>query len=137
MTDAKFVVVLNKRYEAAQLLSAIGHVTVGLAGSASNGEDLSLVDYRDADGGVYRSISDWPFIVLRGGGGQIATCRQRLEQAGLPAIAYLDTMIVGGSEAQQKKTQETPTEQLEIMALATFGERSEIDPLTKRFSVWR
>lgn len=137
MTDAKFVVVLNKNFEAAQLLSAIGHVTAGMVGNYPSVSDMSFVAYEDKDGGEYAPVSDWPFIVLRGKGGQIATFRERLIELERPAVVYLDTMISGGSLAQQEKTKNTPADELEILALATFGERSEIDPLTKRFSVWQ
>ena len=133
----KFVVVLNKRLEASDLLSAIGHVTAGLVGQYGDLPAMSFVEYVDADGGTYAPVSDWPFIVLRGGGGQIATCRERLTEIGLPAVAYLNTMVSGGSEAQQALTRETAGADLEILALATFGPRGDIDPLTKRFSVWR
>ena len=134
--DRKFVVVLNKRYEAAELLSALGHVTVGVAGGDGDTDGLSLVTYVDADGTEYPRISDWPFIVLRGKGGQMATFHERLREEGLPAVAYLDTMRTGGSEAQQERTRQMATEQIELLAVATFGERERIDPLTKRFSVW-
>jgi hypothetical protein len=137
MTDAKFVVVLNKGYEASQLLSAIGHVTAGMVGNYPALSDMSFVTYEDKDGGEYAPVSDWPFIVLRGKAGQISTFRERLIEMNLPAVVYLDTMMTGGSAAQQAKTRETPGDQLEILALATFGERTDIDPLTKRFSVWQ
>lgn len=137
MTDAKFVTVLNKRFEANQLLSALGHVTAGLVGQHGDVAQMSFVTYQDADGGTYEPVSDWPFIVLRGKAGQIATFRTNLTELGLPAVVYLNTMISGGSEAQQAKTRQTPAAELEILALATFGERGEIDALTKRFSVWQ
>jgi hypothetical protein len=137
MSDAKFVVVLNKNYEAPQLLSAIGHVTAGMVGNYPTVDDMSFVAYEDKSGSKYAPVSDWPFIVLRGKAGQIAAFRERLLEQDLPAVAYLDTMITGGSQVQQEKTRETLPDQLEILALATFGARSEIDPLTKRFSVWQ
>src|SRR5947209_5843196 len=124
--DKKFVVVLNKRHEANELLSALGHVAVGVAGGRPNPDDLSLVTYIDADGVEYPDVSDWPFIVLRGGGGQMATFRNRLRDRGLPAVAYLSTMRTGGSEAQQELTARTRTEDLEVVAVATFGSREEI-----------
>ena len=134
--DNKFVVVLNKRHEASELLSALGHVAVGLGGSMPSDADPSLVTYVDADGTEYPNISDWPFIVLRGKGGQMAMFRDRLGELGLPAVAYLHTMRTGGSKAQQERTRQTAAEDIEVLAVATFGPRDQIDPLTKRFSVW-
>lgn len=136
MTNAKFVVVLNKRFEASELLSATGHVTAGLVGRYGDRNEMSFVEYEDAAGGSYEPVSDWPFIVLRGKAGQIATFRNALEPLGLPAVAYLSTMVSGGSAVQQARTRETDPADLEILALATFGERDQLDPLTKRFSLW-
>lgn len=134
----KFVIVLNKRQELPRLLSAIGHVAIGVAGGDHHSpSDLSLVTYMDADGQQYPSISDWSVVVLRGGSGQMKNLKSSLEAEGLPCVVYLDTMLTGGSEAQQAKTKETKGEDVEILALATFGEISQLDPLTKKFSVWQ
>jgi hypothetical protein len=132
----KFVIVLNKKQDISRLLSAIGHVAIGIAGSQSS-DELSLVTYVDADGGQYPSVSDWSVVVLRGGAGQLKNLRRDLEAEDLPCVAYLDTMLAGGSEAQQAKTRDRPGEDIEILALATFGEVTRLDPLTKKFSVWR
>ncbi len=137
MTPHKFVIVLNKRRELSEMLSGIGHVAFGLGGSYQPSSDLSLVTYIDADGTEYPSISDWSVVVLRGGSGQMKNLKSALETEGLPCTAYLDTMLSGGSEAQQEQTKQTAAEEIEFLALATFGEASRLDPLTKKFSVWR
>lgn len=136
-TPHKFVIVLNKRRELPEMLSGIGHVTAGLGGSYQPSDDLSLVTYVDADGTEYQSISDWSVVVLRGGSGQMKNLKSALESEGLPCVTYLDTMLAGGSQAQQDRTRETSAEDIECLVLATFGEVSLLDPLTKKFSVWR
>lgn len=136
--DRKFVVVLNKSYELTQLASGLGHVTAGLiASQADRLGDLSFVEYKSADGEVYPWISDWPFIILRGGGGQMATFRTALQSRNLPCVSYLDTMLSGGSQAQQEATAGKQTAELVPLAVATFGEKAVIDELTKKFSLWR
>jgi hypothetical protein len=138
MDEKRFVVVLNRAHELARLASGLGHVTAGLVASqASNLEDLSFVEYRSADGKTFPWVSDWPFIVLKGRGGQIATFRAALLERGLPCVTYLDTMLSGGSEAQQAATAARNDEDLTPLAVATFGERSVLDELTRKFSVWR
>jgi hypothetical protein len=136
-TPHKFVIVLNKRRELPEMISGIGHVALGLGGSYQPSEDLGLVTYSDADGTDYPSISDWSVVVLRGGSGQMKNLKSALEAEELPCVSYLDTMLSGGSEAQQERTRETAAEDIELLALATFGEVSRLDPLTKKFSVWR
>jgi hypothetical protein len=136
-TPHKLVIILNKRRELSEMLSGIGHVAIGLGGSYQPPEDLSLVTYVDADGTEYPSISDWSVVILRGGSGQMKNLKKDLEAESLPCVTYLDSMLSGGSQVQQERTRETSAEDIEILALATVGEVSQLDPLTKKFSVWR
>jgi hypothetical protein len=133
----KFVVVLNKSCTADQLLSALGHVSAGIGANSAERESMEFVVYRDADGAAYPNISAWPFIVLRGNGSGLKRFRADLIEAGLDYACYLDTMISGGSDAQVEATSGKTSEALEILALATFGDAEKIDPLTKRFSLWK
>jgi hypothetical protein len=136
--DKKFVVVLNKSYELPNLISGLGHVTAGLVASLSQELDtLSFVEYKSADSTVYPWISDWPFIILRGGGGQMETFRSNLAFRSMPCVTYLDTMLTGGSQAQQEATAERKSDQLVPLVVGTFGDRDVIDELTKKFSLWR
>ena len=143
MTDAapsvehKFVVVLNKNYELSRLTSGLGHVTTGLVASLhDNADRMNFMQYRSADGDAYDWISDWNFIVLRGKAGQLKTLRTSLRDAALPCVAYTDTMLDGGTDAQQAATRQRTSDELEVLALATFGERDIIDAFTKKFSLW-
>jgi hypothetical protein len=135
--DKKFVVVLNKSYQAEQLLSALGHVTAGLAGNTSQADAMSFVTYRDRDGAGYPNISAWPFIVLRGNGGGLKRLRTDLIEAGIEYSCYVDTMISGGSDLQQEATRMKSGDELQVLALATFGDSEKIDPFTRKFSLWK
>lgn len=136
-TQNKFVVVLNRSYDLARLTSGIGHVTAGLVGSLSDRVgDLRFLQYKAADGATFDWISDWPFVVLKGRGGQLKTLRSNLQTQGLPCVTYLDTMLEGGTAVEQAATAERTLDELEILALATFGEQEAIGAMTKRFSLW-
>jgi hypothetical protein len=140
MTDneRKFVVVLNRSFELPRLVSGLGHVTAGLVASlAGRIDELSFVTYKSLDGKEYPFVSDWPFIILRGGGGQMATFVNTLEFRGLPCVTYLDTMLYGGSAVQQSNTAEKKSADLVPLAVATFGEPAVINELTKKFSLWQ
>jgi hypothetical protein len=138
MMDQKFVVVLNRGFDLARLTSGIGHVTAGLVASQARSLDkLSFVEYKSSDNQSYPWISDWPFIMLKARGGQLKTFRDALVGLGLPCTVYLDTMLTGGSEAQQKATRARTSEELTYLAVATFGDRETIDELTKKFSLWQ
>jgi hypothetical protein len=136
--DNKFVVVLNRSYELPQLVSGLGHVTAGLVASLSKDlEELSFVTYETADGVAYPWISDWPFIILKARGGQLQTLRETLAFRDMPHSTYLETMLTGGSAHQQKITKEQNAAEIPLLALATFGDRTTLDELTKKFSLWR
>src|SRR4051794_25773453 len=96
----KFVVILNKSYQADQLLSALGHVSAGLSANSGDRPLMDFVTYKDAEGATYPNVSAWPFIVLRGNGGGLKRFRSDLIESGIEYSCYLDTMISGGSEAQ-------------------------------------
>ncbi len=133
----KFVVVLNKSHDVLQLLSALGHVSAGLAGNSGLASEMKFITYEDKSGQTYPNISEWSFVVLRGKGSHIRKLREALIANQMKYACYLDTMLSGGSDAQQAATKENLAEELEVLALSTFGDATILDPLTKRFSVSR
>jgi hypothetical protein len=138
MEDKKFVVALNRGYDLARLTSGLGHVTAGLVGSlASDVDALRFLEYESKDGDRFPWISDWPFIILKARGGQLKSLRQSLTERSLPCVCYLDTMLEGGTVVEQKATRERTLEEIDVLAVATFGDRVTIDELTKKFSLWR
>lgn len=134
--EKRVIIVLNKAYEVSQLVSALAHVSAGLGASLGR-QDMSLVDYEDAQGLVYPNVSDWSIIVLRGGSGQMRTYWDALTTFRFPQVAYTQTMFTGGSVAQQEATRSTATQEIELVAIATLGTRGQLDHLTKKFSLWR
>lgn len=132
----KFVAVLNKSADAQRLLNALGHITAGLAGNTAQFDEMGFISYFDAEGNEYPNISRNPFIILKGNGSKIKQFRQDLMADKIPYSCFLDTMTSGGSEFQVAATKEKRAEDLEILAIVTFGERAILDPLTKKFSVW-
>jgi hypothetical protein len=134
----KFVVVLNRSYELSRLTSGLGHVTAGLAASLSaDGEDLGFLTYESADGQEFPSISDYSFIVLKGRGGQMKTFHAALKERQLPCVTYLDTMLDGGTAVEMAATKQRTFEELEVLAVATFGDAELVNALTKKFSLWQ
>lgn len=134
----KFVVVLNKSYELSRLTSGMGHVTAGLVASMSEElESMGFLTYESRDGHVFPWISDHSFVVLRGRGGQLRTLRQELLQSQLPCVAYLDTMLEGGTAVEMAATKERTVDEIDILAVATFGDADAISRLTKKFSLWQ
>jgi hypothetical protein len=136
----KLVAVLNKNLSGGVALNALGHMAFGLAGlvaKSGDSESMNLLDYIDKDGGKHPSICYYPFIVLRGGAGQIAGLRKKAIEHGIYFTDFLDTMTIGTSEEQVAKTKETAESDLEYLGICMFGEKAQVEELTRKFSLWR
>lgn len=140
--DHKFVVVLRDQLEPGRALNVCGHLSLGLVAKAARDrpetlEEMAFVNYADADGGRHEPISALGLIVLRGKASWLTHLRSELEHTGLIWTDFVDTMIEGSSAEQLARTAATSAADLAHLGLAAFGPRSVLDPMTKRFSLWR
>jgi len=135
--DRRTIVVLNKRFEGGRLFSALGHVVLGLGADAVKHDDLWIQEYRDADGIAYPHISYHPVIILKAdNGNHLRRFRQELEELGLPFSSFVHTMFEGGTPVQLSTTEKTPSDELDYVAVATFGSSEALRPLTRKFRVY-
>jgi hypothetical protein len=135
--ENKIVAVLNKNIEIGRAMNALAHMSFGLGGSVQNKEDMRLQDYTDADGGKHPQISDLPFIVLRGGSGQISNLRKACVQNNIHFTDFTNTMIEGTYIQQHERTQKTKEEDLKFFGICLFGDWETVSKLTKKFSLWK
>ncbi len=133
----KFVIALNKSADPVRLMNAIAHCSIGLGGALGNPEEMGLIPYIDADGNEYPNISRNPYIVLKTSGGKLKTFRESLLEENVPYTTFTDTMIEGGWEQQIADTKSKPQDDITFWAVAAFGDRAILDPLTKKFSLYR
>jgi len=108
-----------------------------IARDLSSAEELGLITYVDSEGNEFPSISKHPFIVLTASGNKLKAFRDELIAANIPFTCFLDTMIEGGWDAQLATTKSKKFDELTVMAIAAYGEREALDPLTKKFSLYR
>lgn len=134
----KFVAVLNKKIPVNLLMNALGHMAAGLSTSYPNIPEMRFDSYIDKDGGNHKSISDNPFIILEAdNSNKIRTLRNALIEKGIHFVDFTSTMTVGTYLEQQQRTKETPELELEYYGLCLFGEISQVNELTRKFSLWR
>jgi len=134
----KFVVVLNKKIPVGNVMNAIGHMAAGLAASYPHLADMRFDNYVDKDGNAHANISDNPFIVLRAdNSSKLRTLRQALQEQNIHFVDFTSTMTEGTYAEQQERTRQTPEADLEYYGVCMFGEIDKLDPLTKKFSLWR
>lgn len=142
MTDTgtvKIVLAVNKRLEAGPALNAAAHAVLGLSinlGERPGGTELlHVIDYPTAkDSGFLASAL--PLIVLRATASHLARLRRDLLAVGLPAVAFHEAMTGGTYKDQLTRSAISDLDELELYAVATVGNAVEIDPLTRRCSLY-
>ena len=140
----KFVALLNRALPVPQQMNALGHMTAGLVSKARGepGDRMVFLDYRTADGTLAAAISKWPFIVLAAkNSDQIRRFkREALEHVVAGRILYNDflaSMLGGSAEEQLRRTAACLEGQTELLGAAAFGPASVLDPLTRRYSLFK
>jgi hypothetical protein len=136
MTHYKFTAVLNKKIETGKAMNALAHMTAGLVGSYEHLETMEMINYADKDGGVHRA-SKHPFIILSAkNSNKLRTLQEEAIERGVHFASFTDAMTVGTWEEQIAKSQETTEEDLEYYGVCVFGLRSDIEEITKKFSLF-
>lgn len=135
----KFVALVNKNLEPGVALNAVAHANVGLAALLADGrkDAMTLLEFKDADGQTHPNISALSLIVLRGTSGNIRTLRSEARAAGIPCVDFTSSMTGGSAEEQLERTLTTPEGELEYYCVVLFGKNEELNPLTKKFSLYK
>ena len=82
-------------------------------------------------------ISYYPFIVLAPrNGNQIRTLRQSAIEQGISYTDFAETVLGESADDQLSRTAATLEADLKYFALALFGSAEQLDPLTKKFSLF-
>jgi hypothetical protein len=138
-TTHKFVVVLNKKIPPAAALNACAHMTATLVAHADDEtkKHMSFVDYADADGNAH-PVSALSLVVLNAkNSSQLRTARLEAIRAGLSHVDFTETMTKDTFVEQMDRTQATREEDLDYWGLCVFGLKQAVDPITRKFSLWR
>jgi hypothetical protein len=98
---------------------------------------MSFVDYTDADGNAH-PVSALSLVVLSArNSSQLRTARLDAIRAGLPHVDFTETMTRDTFVEQMARTQATREEDLDYWGLGVFGPKQAVDPITRKFSLWR
>jgi hypothetical protein len=135
----KFAVVLNKKIPPAAALNACAHMTATLVARADDEtrRHMSFVDYTDADGNAH-PVSALSLVVLSArNSNQLRTARLEAIRAGLSHVDFTETMTQDTFVEQMARTQATREDELDYWGLGMFGPKQTVDPITRKFSLWR
>ncbi len=135
MTTKKFVAVLNKKIETGKVMNALAHMTVWLVSSHPE-IDMGVIDYTDKDS-TSHVASKHPYIILKAeNSNKIRTLRNALIEKWIPFASFTSAMTVWWWEAQVETSKSTPEAELEYYGICMLGEKSILDELTRKFSLW-
>lgn len=133
----KWVVVCNRKVPLPRLFNAIGHLALGMKSRCNDDAARQFHNYDGADGELYSTISNWPFIVLQANNGnQLRTLRAAANAARVECQAFVDSMIGQSAEDQLQKTKQTNDEDVEYFAVLVFGKSDVVHAMTKKFSLF-
>lgn len=138
-TTRKFAVVLNRKIEPGTALNACAHMTATLVARADSQtrKHMSFVDYLDADGNVH-PVSALSLVILSAkNSSQVRTARLEAIKSGLPYADFIQSMTEDTFVEQMDRTRALREEDLGYWGVAIFGPKEVVDPITRRFSLWR
>jgi hypothetical protein len=131
----KFVAVINRKHPLPIILNALAHSAIGL--SAKTGGQEQLLDYPNAASGFAAKISEYPFIMLEAkNSNQLRTLFDAAKEDNTLVYNVFTTSMIGASaQAQIDATRAAAGDALDFVVVVLFGEREQLDPLTKKFSL--
>jgi hypothetical protein len=138
-TTHKFAIVLNKKIEPGTALNACAHMTATIVARADSEtrKHMSFVDYIDADGNNH-PVSALSLIVLSAkNSNQVRTARLEAIRAGLPYADFTGSMTKDSFVDQMDRTRALREEDLDYWGICIFGLKEVVDPITRKFSLWR
>jgi hypothetical protein len=138
-TTHKFAIVLNRKIESGTALNACAHMTATLVARADSEttKHMSFVDYLDADGNVH-PVSALSLVVLSArNSNQIRTVRLEAIRADLPYADFTESMTKDTFVEQMNRTRALREEDIDYWGICIFGLKEIIDPITRKFSLWR
>ena len=136
----KYVIVLNEKSPFGKLLSATGQLAMSLYHDASEEQrvNMSFIPFIGPSGSSLITVSTCSFVVLKGTASQLFTLYAKGCEQGLLSALFTSTMSFNGIEEDLiLKTATTPLDQVEPYGVALFGKIEELNPLTKKFSVFK
>lgn len=135
--EKKFVIVVNRQHAIPTILNALAHAVQGMSGK--KGGPGNLLDYRNTATGFEAKIDEYPFIVLEAKNSlQVQTAVTRaMNDANLSYNVFTTSMLASSAEAQLQATLDAVDENLDFVLAVLFGAREDVDPITKKFSLFK
>ena len=137
--EDKFVIILNKKIETGTALNAASHMAAALVQKAntSRNERMCFLNYQDASDQSHM-VSGLSLIVLKApNSNKLRVARNLAIDQKILHTDFVESMTGDTYIQQMERTKTLQESELEYFGLAMFGEKSKIDTITAKFSLWR
>ncbi|GAA2707148.1 DUF2000 family protein [Micromonospora olivasterospora] len=131
----KIVVVLRDNLESWQAVNVTAFLVSGLP--HANPEILGE-DYRDADGVTYLPMFRQPVLVLGGSAEVLTTVHGRALTRGIPLSIFTADLFATGNDVDNRAAvRAVATAKLDLVGLALYGPKNQVDKVVKGASMYR
>lgn len=135
--DRKFVAVINRKHTLPVVLNALAHAAFGLSGQGAHVG--RLLDYPNHATGFLARVDESPFIILEAkNSDQLQMLAMAaMDRARLAYNVFTTSMIGRSADSQIASTRDAMGDELDFVVVVLFGLRENVEPLTKRFSLFK
>lgn len=129
MHDTKISIAVRDDLATWQKLNVVAFLSSAIA---ARHPDAIGEPYRDAGGQTYLPILGQPVLILAGSGEALAKGHRRALERGLDLAIYSEGMFRTGNDSDNRAVVAVlPTDALDLVGLATRGDRKEVDKALK------
>ncbi|MFD7920551.1 DUF2000 family protein [Streptomyces sp. NPDC059740] len=131
--DTKIAVVVREDLAVWQKLNITAFLASGVAHAGPEGEQGVMGrPYEDASGGLYLPLFREPVLCFAADAAGLARTRNRAAGRGLPTALYTAQMFTTGNDADNRAVvRAVPGEELDLVGLAVYGPRGQVDKVVK------
>lgn len=135
--DRKFVAVINRKHSLPVVLNALAHTAFGMSGKGPHVG--RLLDYPNHATGFLARVDESPFIILEAkNNAQLQVLATAvMDRARLVYNVFTTSMIGSSVDSQLASTRDAIGDNLDFVVVVLFGLREDVEPLTKRFSLFK
>lgn len=136
--DHRMLLVILKDLQGWQLNNTVGQLSAFLGGQLGDYKLRTREKFVTKTGEINANMQ-YPLITMSANSStQLYNLLQRVEELGLPHLAYTQQMIdLHDDEQLQQAYENTDKSQLPYLGIGIFGDNNTLKELTKKFSLWK
>lgn len=136
--DDKIVLVINADVSGWQFANTVGHLSTYLGAKVGEAQLLHVDSFKTEDGEVPAN-AHLPIIIKKAdSNAQLQSLMAEIEKAGLPHLGFIQEMLDFHTDAEvQTAVSGKAKSDLSYLGIGLYGPKEQVDPITKKFSLWK